>query len=108
MILNELKALANEKRLKVIYSLSNSDFCQMHIIELTKLSQVDASRSLKTLVDSGLVNSRKEGNRVVFSLSDKMINEYNVQLQQIKKEYNYLSFDVDIEQYIEECKTIIS
>lgn len=108
MILNELKALANEKRLKIIYALSTSDFCQLHIIELTGLSQVDASRSLKALVDSGLVDSRKKGNRVIFSLSYKMTDEYKTQLDAIKKEYNYLSFDIDMDDFVEDCKNLIA
>lgn len=108
MILNELKALANDKRLKVIYALSTSDFCQLHVIELTGLSQVDASRSLKALVETGLVDSEKKGNRVIFSLSDKMKRDYAVQLELIKAEYNYLSFDLDMEEFVEECKNLIS
>lgn len=108
MILNELKALANDKRLKVIYALTVNDFCQLHIIEMTGLSQVDASRSLKALVDTGLVDSRKKGNRVIFSLSDKVKNDYAVQLDMIRTEYNYLSFDLDIDEFVEDCKTLIS
>lgn len=107
MILNELKALANDKRLKVIYALTVNDFCQLHIIEMTGLSQVDASRSLKALVDTGLVDSRKKGNRVIFSLSDKMKSDYAVQLDMVRTEYNYLSFDLDIDEFVEECKTLI-
>lgn len=107
MILNELKALANDKRLMVIYALTISDFCQLHIIELTNLSQVDTSRSLKALVESGLVDSRKKGNRVIFSLSKKMKTDYSLQLDAIRKEYNYLSFDVDMDEFVEDCQTLI-
>ncbi len=108
MILNELKALANDKRLKIIYALADNDFCQIHIIELTKLSQVDASRSLKALVETGLVDSRKSGNRVIFSLSKKMREDYKLQLEMIKQEYNYLSFDIDMDEFVKECQNLIS
>ncbi len=108
MILNELKALANDKRLKVIYALADNDFCQIHIIELTKLSQVDASRSLKALVETGLVDSRKSGNRVIFSLSKKMREDYRLQLDMIKQEYNYLSFDIDMDEFVKDCQNLIS
>lgn len=107
MILNELKALANDKRLKVIYSLANNDFCQLHIIEISGLSQVDTSRSLKALVESGLVDSQKSGNRVIFSLSKKMREEYKTQLEMIKKEYNYLSFDMDMADIVDDCKNLV-
>lgn len=106
MILNELKALANDKRLKVIYSLANNDFCQLHVIEITGLSQVDASRSLKALVDSGLVDSVRKGNRIIFSLSTKMKTEYRAQLEMIKKEYNYLSFDIDFNELVDDCNNL--
>lgn len=108
MILNELKALANEKRLKILYVLAKNDFCQIHIIELTGLNQVDASRSLKTLVDTGLVDCTKRGNRVIYSLSKKMRNEYKSQLDAIINEYNYLSFDVDIDEYAKECEDLVA
>lgn len=107
MILKELKALANDKRLKVIYALSNNDFCQLHVIEISGLSQVDASRSLKALVDSGLVDSQKSGNRVIFSLSKKMKEDYKVQLDTIVEEYNYLSFDVDMNEIALDCKNTV-
>lgn len=107
MILNELKALANDKRLKVIFALANNDFCQLHIIQITGLTQVDASRSLKALVESGLVDSQKNGNRVIFSLSKKMKEEYKTQLEMIKQEYNYLSFDMDMNDLVDDCKNLV-
>lgn len=107
MILNELKALANDKRLKVLYALSYNDFCQIHIINITGLTQVDASRSLKALIESGLVVSRKKGNRVIYSLSTKMREDYSVQLQAINNEYKYLSFDVDLNALVDECCNMI-
>ncbi len=104
MILNELKALANEKRLKIIYSLSIYEFCQVHIMTITGLSQVDASRNLKVLVAADLLESQKKGNRVMYKLSDKMQLDYSLQLELIKKEYSYLSYDLDIEQLIATCQ----
>lgn len=107
MILNELKALANDKRLKVLYSLADNNFCQLHVIQITGLSQVDASRSLKALVDSGLVDSTRKGNRIIFSLSNKMRTEYKAQLEMIKKEYNYLTFDLDLQEIIDDCENLV-
>lgn len=107
MILNELKALSNEKRLKIIYALSINNFCQMHVIEISGLSQVDASRGLKILVDSGLVDSEKHGNRVLYSLSEKMIECYREQLTLICEEYKYLSYDIDTVLLIDECKSMV-
>lgn len=107
MVLNELKALANDKRLKVLYALSYHDFCQIHIIEITGLSQVDASRSLKALIESGLVESRKKGNRVIYTLSTKMKDDYSVQLKAITEEYNYLSYDVDLNGLVNECCNMV-
>lgn len=106
MILTELKALANEKRLKIICVLAKHNFCQFHIIELTKLSQVDTSRSLKALVDCGLVESHKIGNRVIFSLSNKMQVKYALQLVDIEQEYSYLLDNVDITAYAKECENL--
>lgn len=107
MILNELKALANDKRLKVIYALAQNSFCQLHIIKITGLSQVDASRSLKALVETGLVDSQKRGNRVIFSLSNKMREDYKYQLETIVKEYSYLTFDLDVDEIVEDCRNTV-
>lgn len=106
MILAELKALSNEKRLMIIYALTLQDFCQHHIIQITELNQVDASRNLKVLVDCGLVTSIKVGNRVIYGLSDKIKTQYHSQLVKIEEEYNYLTFDIDIDDVKFDCSNL--
>ncbi len=105
MILNELKALSNDKRLKILFILSYSEFCQIHISDLTGVSQVDASRNLKQLVDTGFVSSRKVGNRVLFTLTDKLEDEYGEFVPRLQNDYSNLITNVDISQYIEMCET---
>lgn len=104
MVLKELKALASEKRLQIIYALSINDFCQVHIIEITGLSQVDISRNIKVLIDNGLVIGKKDGNRIMYSLSQKLINEYPLQLKKVKREYEYLLENVNIDDLIKRCE----
>lgn len=105
MILKEMKALANEKRLKILFVLSHNEFCQIHISELTGFSQVDASRSLKQLVDTGFVATRKVGNRILFSLTDKLELEYGNVLTNLQLEYSDIIIDIDMKQFIETCET---
>ncbi len=105
MILKEMKALANDKRLKILFVLSYNEFCQIHISELTGLGQVDASRSLKQLVDTGFVATRKVGNRVLFSLTDKLELEYGNVLTNLQVEYSDIIIDIDMEQFIQTCET---
>ncbi len=96
MLLQQFKALANDKRLKIIYALTVTDLCQIHIMEISRLSQVDTSRNLKVLLDSNLVTSRKKGTRVIYSLSPLLRTEYQQQLQIVKREYDFLKQEIDL------------
>lgn len=106
MIINELKALANEKRLKIIYILTIRDFCQTHIAEIANLSQVDCSRNLKILIDAGLVIGDKRSNRVIYRLEQKFVDEYQPQVEKIKEQFSYLLYDIDIERIGVECDNL--
>lgn len=108
MILDELKALGNEKRLMIVYALNLSEFCQIHIEKITKLGQVDISRHGQMLIDAGLVETRKKSNRVIYSLSAKMRVDYKIQLEYISDYYKYLLDEVEIGEITQECKEFIS
>ena len=55
------KSLADETRLKIIEMLSNEELCACKILENFKITQPTLSYHMKILCDSGLVNSRREG-----------------------------------------------
>lgn len=64
-----LKALADEGRLRIIALLAHCDLCVCHVEEALRLSQPAASRQLAVLRNAGVVESRRQGSWVHYSLA---------------------------------------
>nr|WP_312579182.1 metalloregulator ArsR/SmtB family transcription factor [Sedimentibacter sp.] len=57
-----LKALSDETRIEIFDMLSKDDeLCACNILDKFAITQPTLSHHMKTLCDSGLVNSRKDG-----------------------------------------------
>ena len=54
------KALGDANRLEIVQMLSNGEKCGCKILERFDITQPTLSHHMKTLVDCGLVNDRKE------------------------------------------------
>ncbi len=63
------KALADETRLKIIEMLSSGELCACNILEHFQITQPTLSYHMKILCDSGLVNSRREGSWIKYTLN---------------------------------------
>ncbi|MFA7365254.1 MAG: metalloregulator ArsR/SmtB family transcription factor, partial [Patescibacteria group bacterium] len=75
--LNEfLKAVSDENRLRILCILKSGPRCVCDIWENLELSQNLVSHHLKALKDFGLLNSRKKGLKVFYSLKNKTIDKY--------------------------------
>lgn len=70
-----IKAISDETRLKIIDILSCGEMCACDILELVNVSQSTLSYHMKMLTDSGLVNARKDGSWMRYS-----INKENAEL----------------------------
>lgn len=55
------KALSDETRLKIVEMLSGGELCACNILEQFKITQPTLSYHMKTLCDCGLVNGRRDG-----------------------------------------------
>ncbi len=64
-----LKALSDETRVKIFYMLSKGELCACKILEEFKITQPTLSHHMKTLCDSGLVNSRRDGIWMKYSIN---------------------------------------
>lgn len=64
------RALGDETRLRILYLLltAEKELCVCELTDSLKVSQYNVSRHLKILKHSGLVNDRKEGRWVYFSV----------------------------------------
>ncbi len=70
MIIDEMKALADGNRLRIIHALSQYDeLCACQVIELLQVTGATVSRHIKILIDAGLVISRKDGKWVYYRLA---------------------------------------
>ena len=69
--LNITKALADENRLRMLLALQDGELCVCQITELMGLAMSTVSKHLSILYQAGLVNARKEGRWMYYSLPGK-------------------------------------
>jgi len=73
---NFLKAISEENRLKILCILQKSNLCVCDIWQHLDLPQNLVSHHLKVLKDFGLVESKKEGTKVIYSLNSEITKKY--------------------------------
>lgn len=73
-ILAELRAIAEETRLRIILLLARGELNVKDLTNILGQSQPRVSRHLKLLLDSSLINRHREGSWVYFRLSEKARN----------------------------------
>ena len=80
------KALSNPKRVKIFDLLTEGEMCACVLLEHFHSSQPTLSHDMKVLMDVDIVKSRREGQRILYSLNmdklrlmeftiEKMMNE---------------------------------
>lgn len=67
------KVFGDSTRIKILYSLFNTELCVYDISQLLNVSQTAVSHQLKILKTNKLVKSRKEGKHVFYSLADNHV-----------------------------------
>ncbi len=69
--MNITKALADDKRVRVVLALQGQELCACQVTELFGLAPSTISKHLSILYQARLVNTRKEGRWVYYSLPGK-------------------------------------
>src|SRR5437879_948740 len=69
--LNITKALADENRLRMLMALQGGEQCVCRITEMMGLAMSTVSKHLSILYQAGLVNARKEGRWMYYSLAGR-------------------------------------
>ncbi|MCD6547170.1 MAG: winged helix-turn-helix transcriptional regulator [Nanoarchaeota archaeon] len=69
------KALCDETRLKIVEFLLNGEKCVCEIIPFTKRTQSTVSIQLAKLESLGIVESRREGRRIYYRLTNEKVRE---------------------------------
>ncbi len=70
------KALSDDTRLRMLTLLLPGELCVCAIMQALSVSQSRASRNLGILRDAGLLNDRRQGQWVYYSLDDDTIASY--------------------------------
>ncbi|NLP30497.1 MAG: winged helix-turn-helix transcriptional regulator [Clostridiales bacterium] len=70
-----LKALSDPTRLSIVDMLSCGEMCACKILEKFSITQPTLSHHMKILCSTGLVNARREGRWMHYSLNSENIEE---------------------------------
>lgn len=89
------KAFCDENRLHIIKALQTGEKCACTLLEEVPIAQSTLSHHMKILLESTIVNSRKEGKWIYYSLSDEG-SKQAVQLLEtiLEKSDNYQTYAV--------------
>ena len=71
VVINLLKALSNEKRLRIVCALYSGEKCVGELEKVIDLSQSALSQHLARLRRDGVVNTRRDAQTIYYSLNDK-------------------------------------
>jgi len=93
-LLKIFKALSDETRLKILKILEKGETCVCEMVFILNMDQPKVSFHLGVLKEAGLVKSRKEGNRIFYSIYDSDLFKRflilsvleKIKLEEIKKE----------------------
>jgi DNA-binding transcriptional ArsR family regulator len=66
-------ALAHESRLRIVEELRNGELCQCELPERLGIEQSNLSRHIKILSSSGVLRTRRDGTRMMLSVSDPVL-----------------------------------
>ncbi len=75
-----LKVIAEEHRLKILCLLRDGEHCVCEILPALALPQNLTSHHLKVLRDAGFISSRKDGQKVFYSLNRSALDQIVTQL----------------------------
>ncbi|MGB4438859.1 MAG: metalloregulator ArsR/SmtB family transcription factor [Sedimentibacter sp.] len=70
-----LKALADETRLRILSQILKSEMCVCEIEECLELTQSNASRHLTVLKKAGILESYKNAQWTYYKISDEFVSE---------------------------------
>jgi ArsR family transcriptional regulator len=71
--LNLLKALSEESRYRIINVLLRGERCACEIPSLIKRKQSNTSMHLSRLVELGILESRRDGKKIIYSVKDTRV-----------------------------------
>lgn len=71
-----MKALSDPNRVRVLKLLQEGELCVCEIQKVLGLAQSTVSKHMKLLEDAGLVDRKRQGTWMIYSLADESETEY--------------------------------
>lgn len=68
------KTFSDEYRIKILHFLQKKEQCANDLLEKLPISQPTLAHHLKLLVSSNVLNSRRSGKKVIYSINDKELH----------------------------------
>jgi ArsR family transcriptional regulator len=78
------KAIADQTRLKIVVLLSCGEMCACQLLDNFNVTQPTLSYHMRILCDSGIVNGRRNGAWMYYSINDAVIETISEFLSEIK------------------------
>lgn len=85
-IIEVLKALAHENRIRILNLLADSELCVCELENIMQINQSNASRHLTKLKQVNLIKGRKKAQWIYYSLNSKLLKEHKFLELLIKEE----------------------
>lgn len=80
---NALKAMAHPLRLKILCALKNNELPVLEIVEQVGSSQSNISQHIDILRTKNIIESRRDGNRILCKVTDEKILQLVANMQAV-------------------------
>ncbi len=94
-LLNILKSLSHENRLRILNLINQQNLCVCEIEYIMQISQSNASRHLNKLKQAGIIYGEHHAQWVYYNINDKILNEYPFLQMLIEKELDKIEICIE-------------
>jgi ArsR family transcriptional regulator len=77
------KALSDPKRVKIVDLLSQGEMCGCRLLKDFDITQPTLAHDMKVLKEAGVVKSRREGQKTMYSLDWKALERMNIRVMEM-------------------------
>ena len=81
-VIQKFKAVGDENRFRILMLLQERPLCVCELLEVLDIKGGTLSAHLKVLKNAGLINQKKDGRWIVYSISNNDIKEYLEKIEQ--------------------------
>ena len=79
------KALSDPKRVRIVDLLSCGEMCGCVLLKCFEVTQPTLAHDMKVLTEAGVVTSRREGKRTLYSLNMKTLEDIRRHIDEIQR-----------------------